>query len=127
MLRSIPLRSLAKGTITIRVDYLLRVISLLLLIGLLTSCVPEEDSLEGGSKSNLLRMGDVQILWGVGSLPDTITFSEPFSEIPVITTDAGCSCQVSNASTTGFTFSAVQAGYIYSISDFRWQAIGRYK
>ena len=36
----------------IRVDYLVRVISLLFLIGVLTSCVPEEDAVESSRKAN---------------------------------------------------------------------------
>ena len=46
MLRHLQVPRLAQKTITIRVDYLVRVISLLFLIGILTSCVPEEDAVE---------------------------------------------------------------------------------
>ena len=92
MLRHLPVSRLAHRTITIRVDYLVRVISLLLLIGLLTSCVPEEDAVEG-SGDDYLRIGDKQILWGTSSHTDsvnflaTVNFSEsvPFTEIPVVT------------------------------------------
>ena len=126
MLRHLPVPRLAHRTITIRVDYLVRVISLLLLIGLLTSCVPEEDAVEG-SGDNYLRIGDKQILWGV-STSSTVTFSESFSETPTVTTSSyqpGSSTSAIEAALksldkNGFTV-------FYTGSSFHWQAIGKYK
>ena len=57
----------------------MRVISLLLLIGILTSCVPEEDAVESSSGSNSISLGDVKILWGTSN-SQNVTFSEAFKE-----------------------------------------------
>ena len=87
MLRHLQVPQLARRTIPIRVDYLVRVISLLLLIGILTSCVPEEDAaapVGSTSDGNVLRVGDVQILWGETSTTN-VTFTVPFSENPKVT------------------------------------------
>ena len=78
MLRHLQVPQLARRTITIRVDYLVRVISLLLLIGILTSCVPEEDAVESNS-SGSVSLGNVKILWGTSNSAN-VTFSEAFKE-----------------------------------------------
>ena len=124
MLRHLPVPRLAHRTITIRVDYLVRVINLLLLIGLLSSCVPEEDAVEG-SGDDYLRIGDKQILWGV-STSSTVTFSESFSETPTVTIGTvGCVAannqEISSLSMSGFTASGCNP------TSFHWQAIGKYK
>lgn len=111
----------------IRVDYLVRVISLLLLIGILTSCVPEEDAVESSSSGGGANLGGSQMLWG-SSTSSTVTFSTPFTETPNITI-TGLSARCSGGyvtppdnnsalSTTGFQ--------VHSCTDgFNWQAIGR--
>ena len=113
MLRHLLRLSLAQRTITIRVDYFVRVISLLLMIGILTSCVPEEDAAESTLDGNILRVGDVQILWGGDVTRNTnITFSAPFSEVPTV-----IGMQTLNLTVSGFTTNV----------DGNWQAIGKYK
>ena len=62
MLRHLLRLSLAQRTVTICVDYLVLVISLPLLIGILTSCVPKEDAaapVGSTSDGSILRVGDV--------------------------------------------------------------------
>jgi hypothetical protein len=137
MLRHLPVPRLAHRTIAIRVDYLVRVISLLLLIGLLTSCVPEEDAAEltgveevaVENGDDYLRIGDVQILWG-SSTSSTVTFSTPFTETPVITTaptESFCNGAIrisDNATHSGKS----KMGFSYpTCNSFDWQAIGKYK
>ena len=108
----------------IRVDYLVRVISLLLLIGILTSCVPEEDAVESSSSGGGASLGGAQILWGTSYSPDNTTtsvvFSNSFSEIPVVILSASntiSQCGASNISVSGFSFSGCPSA--------SWQAIGR--
>jgi hypothetical protein len=86
MLRHLQVARLARRTITIRVDYLARVISLLFLIGVLTSCVPEEDAVESSSSGGGANLGGSQMLWGSTSTSNTVTFSTPFTEPPVVVT-----------------------------------------
>ena len=129
MLRHLPVPRLAHRTITIRVDYLVRVISLLLLIGLLTSCVPEEDAVEG-SGDDYLRIGDKQILWGQTTSKD-VTFSKQFSEPPTVITSTkessvnGCcfNFPVLNIQTNSFSLVYTPNGGTV----VHWQAIGKYK
>ena len=111
----------------IRVDYLVRVISLLFLIGVLTSCVPEEDAVESSSGSNSISLGDVKILWGTSNSRN-VTFSEAFKEVPNIQlTGLDNTCSASflmistpdNGSLAGFTMPYDCHG------SFHWQAIGR--
>ena len=122
MLRHLQVPRLAGRIIVIRVDYLVRVISLLLLIGILTSCVPEEDAVESSSSGGGANLGGAQILWGKVNASDnitTVTFSNSFSEIPVVILSAShtTSCGASNISVSGF----VAAG----CPGVSWQAIGR--
>ena len=105
----------------IRVDYLVRVISLLFLIGVLTSCVPEEDAVESSSSGGGASLGDAQILWGHSTSLE-VTFSTPFTEKPqvLITGTDGSICggvARDNSTTTKFQ--------VYNCSSFSWQAIGR--
>ena len=117
-LRHLSLPCLAQKTITIRVDYLMRVITFLLLIGVLTSCVPEEDAVESSSSDgNILRVGDVQILWG-NTLRGTVTFIAPFSEIPTI---------MGGGSASGISKSEFFAMTGGGGTPLPWQAIGKYK
>ena len=106
----------------IRVDYLVRVISLLLLIGILTSCVPEEDAVESSSSGGGAILGDVQILWGKNAV-HTVTFNTAFTEIPSVTVSGESGFLIlgqDNVSTTGFQVSPTNV-------KFSWQAIGKYK
>ena len=106
----------------IRVDYLVRVISLLLLIGILTSCVPEEDAVESSSSGGA-SLGDAQILWG-HSTSSEVTFSTPFTEKPqvlITRTSSSCSSVVSRDNTTTTKFE------VNNCNGFSWQAIGKYK
>ena len=103
----------------IRVDYLVRAISLLLLIGILTSCVPEEDAVES-SLSGGASLGDAQILWG-HSTSSEVTFSTPFTEKPqvfITATNGGCNTTVARDNTTTTKFGT-------NCNSFSWQAIGR--
>ena len=107
----------------IRVDYLVRVISLLFLIGVLTSCVPEEDAVESSSSGGGgAILGDVQILWGKNAV-HTVTFNTAFTEIPSVTVSGESSQLVlgqDNVSITGFRVFPTNV-------EFSWQAIGKYK
>ena len=128
MLRHLQVPRLAQKTIMIRVDYLVRVISLLLLIGILTSCVPEEDAVESSSSGGGASLGGAQILWG-SSTSSTVTFSTPFTETPVVTaTPINTACAYAfiqiydNSSGVG----KGKTGFTYiGCSSFDWQAIGR--
>ena len=121
MLRRLQVPRLAQKTITIRVDYLVRVISLLFLIGVLTSCVPEEDAVESSSSGGSASLGDAQILWG-HSTSSEVTFSTPFTEKPevIVSSTQGYNyCTVARDNTTTTKFQ------VNRCSSFSWQAIGR--
>ena len=103
-------------------------ITLLMMMGILASCVPEEDAAEG-SGDDYLRIGDKQILWGKTSTTN-VTFSVPFSETPTIsavpTTVSGYTTTVSvTVNNTGFTLSSLSTPSGNTI--VHWQAIGKYK
>ena len=111
----------------IRVDYLVRVISLLLLIGILTSCVPEEDAVESSSSGGGASLGGAQILWGI-STSHSVTFSTPFTETPIVTATpgvAGCTndayITISSDNATGKN----KTGFEFACSAFQWMAIGK--
>ena len=102
----------------IRVDYLVRVISLLFLIGVLTSCVPEEDAVESSSSGGGANLGGSQILWG-SSTSNTVTFSTPFTEPPIVVTSfCGSHSGADNVTVT-------RTGFTTVCTMFSWQAIGR--
>ena len=133
MLRHLLRLSLAQRTITIRVDYLVRVISLLLLIGILTSCIPEEDAaapVGSTSDGNVLRVGDVQILWGETSTTN-VTFTAPFSETPKVTATpisiggSALTINMVSANQSGFTLSSLISPQGHHT--VYWQAMGKYK
>jgi len=105
-------------------------ITLLMMMGILTSCVPEEDAVEG-SGDNYLRIGDVQIIWGETSTTN-VTFSILFSETPTITTtpttpSSGYSTNVSLSSVSKEGFTLTSLGTPYGNMTVHWQAIGKYK
>ena len=107
----------------IRVDYLVRVISLLFLIGVLTSCVPEEDAVESSSSGGGANLGGSQMLWG-SSTSNTVTFSTPFTETPVIIATpsvGGCGDRYITDNGSGKS----RTGFEYDCPAFDWQAIGR--
>ena len=111
----------------IRVDYLVRVISLLLLIGILTSCVPEEDAVESSSSGGGANLGGSQILWG-SSTSNTVTFSTPFTETPNITITglaAECTRSFVYAPDNNSALSATGFSVSGCAGSFNWQAIGR--
>ena len=106
----------------IRVDYLVRVISLLLLIGILTSCVPEEDAVESSSSGGGANLGGSQMLWG-SSTSNTVTFSTPFTEPPVVVTSF---CETGTHPSGGDNITVTKTGFTTSFcTAFSWQAIGR--
>ena len=112
----------------------MRVISLLLLIGILTSCVPEEDAaapVGSTSDGNVLRVGDVQILWGETSTTN-VTFTVPFSETPKVTATPTSrsgtsisSMNINSANQSGFTLTSISSPAGGHTA--HWQAIGKYK
>ena len=134
MLRHLQVPRLAGRIIIIRVDYLVRVISLLLLIGILTSCIPEEeDAAPVGSTSdgNVLRVGDVQILWGETSTTN-VTFTVPFSETPKVTAmptslpgSTMGAPNIDSVNQSGFTLSSLSSPSVGHTA--YWQAIEKYK
>jgi hypothetical protein len=107
----------------IRVDYLVRVISLLLLIGILTSCVPEEDAVESSSSGGGANLGGAQILWGNYDNYDNntaIIFSNPFTEIPTVTITSKCyNPKILTVNLDSFTAGHGCRNTLY------WKAIGR--
>lgn len=103
----------------IRVDYLVRVISLLFLIGVLTSCVPEEDAVESSSSGGGASLGDARILWGEVNSAGSVTFSSPFTEIPSVVTSF---CK---SGPGGDNVTVTRTGFTSPCTNFSWQAVGR--
>ena len=123
-LRHLSLPCLAQKTITIRVVYLVHVISLLFLIGVLTSCVPEKDAVESSSSGGGASLGDARILWGY-STSHNVIFSTPFTEVPVITVSA-VSNNCANYIRTGDNETMTPTtGFSYNCASFNWMAIGK--